>query len=565
MRKISVLFLTAFIFGVLAGTAAYAALTPGETYNITIQKMNSNGTVTDYSTTQAIADSTGKLSFAFSTLPTNAECNFIVFILKNAAGDVVRKGFVPAPPAGNTNLMGINSLSTAQTNAVLAAGAVAGTDDPIAIAYLLILLRSPEATETDATTLAALGKEAILGPSGFEGFLTTNGVTATQLSTFKSRLIYNPTSGKKTIADLTASFKAAVDSGDATTATQEMQKAGGFMADVFMDAAEAAGIEFTLILAAHDAAGQVSDSETNRARILSLTPSVRNSIEQSTSSFFRRIAAVKVKSEYTKALNTLNASGTQVNNYLAAVNTLMTDSGNIDATYGGYFQNPDAYVAANGTTHEAVRAAIDQAYQTVFTTFQNNITSTNAEITAMKANVISSFGIAQGYLPNDFGTYRDFNGNTKNWPIPQVVMVNWMAGITAAGGTFSYTRDTLALPSFMTWLGNCSAPQWFDQGSCQSNGGQWTAGRRIYNTPSTAFNSYLGLQEDMWIIENSRFEIYQSGARPTREQEKQAKLLFQQRLDTAALRISGTTNGSTAITADQKMAVIKLLMQPSMD
>ena len=57
-------------------------LQPGTTYTITIQKMNSNGTDSEHSTAQATADSNGKLSFSLTSLPTNADCNFIVFILK---------------------------------------------------------------------------------------------------------------------------------------------------------------------------------------------------------------------------------------------------------------------------------------------------------------------------------------------------------------------------------------------------------------------------------------------------------------------------------------------------
>jgi len=545
MKKLFFLMLTLAIAVFMGGQPANAALNANSTYTIVIQKVNSNGTVSDYSTTTGTTDGNGKLSFVLSEMPTNADANFLVFIIKDSSGNVVRKGFVPAPPQGSTNLVGVNSLSTVQTNAILAAGEVIGTDD--------------------AVSLAALGKDAIVGSGGFEGFLLANGVTSAQLNTFKSKLIYNGTTGKKTIADLTASFKAAVDSGDATTATQEMQKAGGFMADVFMDAAEAAGIDFTLLLAAHDAAGVVAGNATNQARINSLSPGVQRSIEQSMSSFFRRIAAVKVKSEYTKALTALNASGTQVNTYLAAVQTMMNAHANIDGTYGEYFQNPDAYVAAHNTTHEAVRTAIDQAFQTIFTAFQTNITSSDAEINQMKANVISAFGVNQSYLPSDFGTYRDFNGTTKNWPIPQVVMVNWMASILSAGGSFGYSRDTLTIPSAMSsWLGSCSNNNYYDSQSCQSNGGTWTTERRTYNTPSSAFNAYLGLQEDIWIIEFSRYSIYQGG-RPTREQEQEVRLTFKQRMEAAAGRISGTTNGSTNISSDQKNAGVKLLMQPSMD
>jgi len=560
-------------FGWVGLSASPAALTPNAQYTITIQKMNSNGTTSDDSTTEATTDENGKLTFTLSSLPTNSDCNFIVVIIKDATGQVVRKGFVPAPPAGSTNLLGVNTLSTAQTNAVLAAAEVAQTDDPIAVAFILVLLRSPEATEEDARTLALLGKEAILGDNGFEGFLLSNGITATQLETFKSRLIYNPDSAKKTIADLMARFKTAVDqaaAGNTDAATKEMQKAGGFMADVFLDAGEAAGIDLTMIQAAHDAAGVVAQNDTNRARMLSITPAVRRSIEQAMSSFFQRLASIKIKSEYIKALTTLGASGAQVDRFLTAVNDMMTCNATIEETYGEYFMNPDAYVTANGTTHEAVQQAIGQAFNACFQTFSTAMGGTDDDINQMRSNILTAFqkedpNFSSSYFPSDFGTYRDFSGTTKNWPIPQVVMVNWIASIINAGGSLTYTRDTLDLPSTMAaWMGTCSDPQYFMREACEGNGGTWAPGRRTYNTPSSSFTAYLGLMEDVQIIEFTRYGIYKDGP-PTREQEKEARLLFQQRLEATAGRISGTTNGSTAISTAQKMAIIKLLMQPSMN
>jgi hypothetical protein len=552
----------------MTAVASHAALTPGAVYTITIQKMNSNGTVSDYSTTQATADSNGKLSFSLTSLPTNTQCNFIVFILKDATGTVVRKGFVPAPPAGSTNQLGINNLSTAQTNAILSAAEKIATDDPIPFAYLITLLRSDGATADDALLIAELGKYAIVGTGGFEDTLTANGVTATHLANFKSYLIYNPTAGKKTLRDLTASFKAAVDSGDTTTAKQEMQKAGGFMADVFMDAASSAGIDYTLILAAHDAAGDVAQS--HQADIISqLTANLQSSMDQSMSAFFQRIAAIKVKGEYTKALNTLNASGTQVDTFNTAVNAMMTAMAAIDSDYADFYNDPQGYCTAQGKDFNTVQGEVSARYQAAFAAFQTAIAASNADITAMKTNVTNAFGITLGQLPPDFGTYYDFTGTQKNWPIPQVVMVNWMAqNVVATGGSLTYTRDTLAIPNHMQqWMGSCSNPNFWDQGSCEGNGGVWTPGRHDFSamTPSPSFNAYLGLMEDIQIIENARYALYDGGNQPTRDEERANKLTFQQRMADAADRIGGTTDGTTAITDEQKDAIIKLLMQPSME
>jgi len=568
MKKFWLLALCAVLCWGMTAVSSHAALTPGATYTVTIQKMNSNGTVSDVSTTETTADTNGKLSFSLASMPTNADCNFIVFIVKDANQVVQRKGFVPAPPAGYTNELGINNLSTIQTNAILSAAEKIGTDDPIAFAYLITLLRSDGATANDALLFAELGKYAIVGTGGFEATLLDSGVTATQLANFKSYLIYNPTAGKKTLRDLTASFKAAVDSGNATTAKEEMQKAGGFMADVFMDAASSAGIEYTLILVAHDAAGVVA--EDHQADILNqLSANVQSSMDQSMSAFFQRIAAIKVKGEYTKALNTLNASGAQVDTFNAAVNAMMTAMAAIDSDYAGLYNDPEGYCTANGKDFATVQAEVNARYQAAFTAFQTAIAASNADITTMKTNVTTAFGITLGMLPGDFGTYIDFTGTQKNWPIPQVVMVNWMAQhVVSTGGALTYTRDTLPIPTHMQqWMGSCSDPAFFMKAPCEAKPAIWTPGRRDYSamTPSPSFNAYLGLMEDIQIIENARYAIYSGGGNPTREQEKANKLLFQERMGDAAERIGGTTNGTNAITDAQKDAIIKLLMQPSMD
>ncbi len=576
----------------ISGNQLYAALTSGETYTITIQKVNSDGTASDYSATTATADSNGKLIFSLTGMPTDAEANFFVFIIKDKNGTVVRRGFVPAAHAGSTNLVGVNDLSTAQTNAILEAGKVLKSDDPIAIAYLITLLRSPGATSTDAQLLAALGADAITGNSGFEGFLTSNGVTAAQLLAFKKALIYNATPGKKTITDLTKGFKDAVDSGDATKATQEMSKAGGQMADVFMDAAEAAGIDPNMILAAHDAAGDVAENPTNAARMAQISSSVRTSLGQSMDSFFQRIAGVKVQSEYTNALNALKATGPQVDKFTSAVTTMLNSFAATESKYGEFFMNPTDYLSKHpGTTADQIRTAIDSEFRTNFETFQTNMASdTTTDITPMKAAVVAAMqkqmpNFNANYLPDDFGTYMKFSssGQTKvNWPIPQTVMVTWLAKLISGGGTMDYTRDTLAIPTMMQeWMGVCTIPgknqgnctgmgmmwngtacvstQYFNMSSCQGSGNTWTVQRRTYNTPSAAFNAYQGIMDDMHIIEFSKFDIYNNGKQPTRQAEKDAKLLFQTRMNALAGQITGSP------TAAEKKAMIKLLTQPNMD
>ncbi len=110
MRKFMVGYLVVLLAILFSFSAVHAALTAGATYTITVQKVNSNGTVTDYSSTTATADVNGKLAFTASSMPTKDDCNFIVILIKDGGGNTVRKGIVPAPAASSTNELGVNDL-----------------------------------------------------------------------------------------------------------------------------------------------------------------------------------------------------------------------------------------------------------------------------------------------------------------------------------------------------------------------------------------------------------------------------------------------------------------------
>jgi hypothetical protein len=527
------------------------ALTSSETYTIALYKVNSDGTTTQVSSTTASADINGKISFSLTNIPTSPATNFIVMTIADSNGTVIRKGFAPAPPENDTNFTGINNVSTSQADAILQCGALTGTDDPILVAYGLVLTRSPGISSSDIEGIAQLGNGAIRGTGGFEDFLLDNGVTADQLETLKQNLVYNSDSEAKDLSNFTAKFKNAVDN----DSDDEMSEAGGYMAEIFIDAAAAAEIDAGLILAAHDAAGEITFQPTYAQIIASMSSSVQKGMEQSMNSFFTRIAAMKIETDYTQALTTLTASGSQLTRYNTAVQTMVSAFETIDATYAEYFMDPDTYVATNNTTHEAVQQAMGTAFNNAFTQFQTDITSTNDEITAMKLSVATALGIGVEDLPGDFGTFRDFNGNTLNWPIPQAVMVSWVASVISTGGELTFTRWTdeeIPVPGNMGWLNG-------DGSRADFTGGPEPA----------SFAALRGLQEDIMIIEFTRFDVFDSlGPGATQEQmrnaEKTARLAFQQNVENTVSKIGGTVDGSTAITTAQKKAMLLLLLQPSL-
>lgn len=562
MKKISQTLLAAaalLAFG--AGTCF--ALTANSNYTITSGKLQSNGTVATIETVPAQTDANGKLSFTLTTLPTNAEVNFIAFTIKDANGAVVRQGIAPAPPDGDVNQLGINDLATVQAEAFLKAAELAGSDDPILAAYLLVLLRSADLQSGDVLKLANLGKAAIRGNTGFEGYMLANGVTEAKLAALKSCLIYNPDSSKATLRDFTRGYYTAVQSSSAATETSETQKAGGLMAEVFMNAAACAGVELDHITNAHEAAGGAADASGLLSGPGALSANLLNSIDQSMSTFNRKVGMVKMVTDYTNALTTLQASGAQVSTFIAAAQTMATSTANVDAQYGDFFRDPAGYLAAHpGTDAETIQQAINTIFQNAWTTFQNSIAASNAEITALKTVIIGAFPGIQ--LPPDFGTNYIGPQTQVNWPIQQVVMVNWMLNLMQGGGNISYTRDTTPIPTMMQqWLGSCSNPQYWDQQSCTGNGGTWTSQRNTFDTPSTAFNAYLAIQQDVSIVDMARNSIWENGNQPTQEQRMQAASDFMTRLATIESRIVATKAGGVSASSAEKKAIIKLMLQPN--
>jgi hypothetical protein len=564
MKKISKAVVATALLAATAGSCF--ALDVQTNYTITSNKLNSNGTLSAIETVPAQTDSTGKLTFSLTTLPTRSEVNFLAFTIKDGNGVVVRQGLVPAPPTNDVNKLGINDLATAQTTAFLKAAELAGTDDPILAAYLLVLLRSPNILPSDVVKIANLGKAAIVaGHGGFEDYLLSSGSTPAQLSALKQCLIYNPDETKATLRDITKGFFTAVESGNATTETAETQKAGGRMADVFMAAAACANIDLDYITNAHEAAGAAADGTGLMSGPQGISANLMSSLDQSMSAFNHKIGGVKMVAQYSGALTALQGSGTQVDIFITAAQAMAAANNSVDAQYGDYFKDPAAYLAAHpGSDAQSVQNAINSIYQTAWTTFQSAIAASDADILALKTAIIAAFPGIQ--LPQDFGINNDGSQTPPNWPVQQVVMVKWMVKLIQDGGSITYNRDTLPIPAdLQMWMGSCSNQQYWNQQICQQHGGTWTVGRRTFDTPSVAFNAYLGIQQDVQIADMTRNAIWNNNNQPTQDQRMQAKADFVAHLATIQGNIVATKAGGASASAAEKKAIITLMLQPQND
>jgi len=568
--KMMRLTLAAFMALCCMQSAAWA-LTASTAYTLELSKVNSDGTTTLVSTTSTTSDSTGKITFTFSNVPTQATNNFLIVTVKDSTGAVVIKSFAPAPAASGTNTLGVNLTTTAQANLMEKLGTVIGTDDPIVVAFGLMFTRDPNVTATDIDNLAIVAKEAIV--NGMEAAMTAtttpNHATAAEMTAFKKALVYNATSGAKDLRSFTALTKSAVDT--PAQAKADLAKASGLIADAFVDAAAAAGIDLDVILAAFDSADPSTGSTAAQTALSNLSTKFQNSMNQSVGTFFTRLASAKMKQRYSATLTTLNATSTEKTRFNTGVTALATDMGDADTLFSPYFDGtydttssttgmnetlnaafaanhltdtsadatPDAigaginvwntYHATHSGTWQAgnislgldpavakVQEAMNYVYSKAFDSFATTIASTDAEISDMKTKVANALNLPGGVsdLPSFFGTYQGFDGTSKNWPIPQTVSVNFIASAVSAGGSFGYTPDTdadLPVPSNMAeFMGTCSDPTKVTRTACGTT--NWTAGRTIFtggaDLASQSLPALQNMQQDLEIIDFNRFSIF---------------------------------------------------------
>ncbi len=570
IKAILSVFSIAFVALFIAQSAFAATLSANTAYTLELTKVNSDGTTTLVSSTSTTSDSTGKITFTFSNVPTQSTNNFLIVTVKDSTGTVQIKSFAPAPAASGTNTLGVNTTTTAQANLMEKLGVVIGTDDPIVVSFGLMITRNPNLSTTDIGNFATIAQEAII--NGMETYMTSNGASTAQMATFKSKLVYNATASTTDLRDFTALTKASVDT--PASAKEDMAKASGLISAAFVDAAAAANIDLDLILAAFDSAGINLQSGAGATAMAALSTAFQTSMNQSVNSFFTQLATVKVKQRYSAALTALNATTAEKTRFDTGVTTMSTDMGTADSLFASYFDGTTGYdmtetlatafaasrlsntgvintliTAATLATTDTIQTAMDAVYQKAFTSFSTAIQSTNTEIGDMQTGVSSALGgtpTATQLASSGVGTYRDFNGNTLNWPIPQTASVNFIASAISAGGTLTYSRTTLAVPSIMSWL----------------NAGSGT--RTTFNTGNTSFNNLLSMQEDVMIAENTRFSIFAGSGNPSQTQMQNAKASFITNLAAIVANIGGTTDSTTAFTTAQKKALVQAQQQPSL-
>lgn len=574
---------------VVAGSNAFA-LSAGS-YTVTVEKIKSNGTVTGTTaggaslglSTSATADSAGKLSFTFSAaIPTSDSttdpCKFLVVSVKDATGAVVRKAVSPCTAAGSSVPLGVSGVTDKQTDALLAGFATGATDDPIFAVFGFTLVRSGDMSASDITAMTDVGYKGIYNTGGFVDYLTTTrGVTAAQLATFRSNLVTQ-------LGNATGYTKLMKDAVDATTtigSSDNRGKAAGQVLKIMVTAADGVFPQ-DYIMEAFNAMGGIAQPLMT-ARVVAGTLSAQGA-SMASAAFgggIQKLSADRGIEKYVAAMTLMGATGADLTTFNTAVSTLRTAMEAAFAALETVFAENSSQTTGNSANIDANKTTMNTSMRTAFTTFMTSMQATDTRIGTMITNIGTALGssAAATAMQTEFTAGRMFKfytstGTQENWPINSVVLTDWFSSTKTAGGDVLYTRDTLAIPSAMVWRGVCSNTNYPVQSACQAAGATWTAGRSCFgtsaatgeggtcmNTPAP-YSRLLAIQEDMMIREFARFAAQASNTAGDMATNQTTEKAFTDGISTLYGNISGTTNGTTAISLAQKKAIITMMQSP---
>lgn len=523
------------------------SLTVGEQYTITIEKLNSDGSLTSGDTsleisTTAIANSDGKLSFSFSSgIPNNSSCNFMVITLTNSSDAVERRSIVPCPDAGKALPLGVSGITQKQADALIEAFASAATDDPILAVFGMTIVRSEGITAAELSTMANIAYKGITGSNGFVDDMTSKGVTSSQLSSYRTKIISLLADPDDGYSKLVKDSIDVADINDSTIAAAKRGEAAAKLLGVLVTAATTAGFSQDRVLEAFNAMGAIAvPLITTAAGNGSLSAATAQSINSTVGGGIQKLNADRGIEKYTQALATLGASGTDLTTFTTAANTLSTTMSSIFAEFEKVFTGSET-----DSDVSTAQSTLDAAMPSAFNTFITSTSASNARIVEMIDKICTALSAGSSTcVPTSNFKFIQSGGSSTNWPIMMVIPTDWLSVIKTAGGSLSYTRDNVGIPSdLQTALGSSTRTNF-------GSGGE--------NIPSP-YAELFSIQEDIMIREFVRFAAQTGadmGAQNTLEKA------FSDALVAIAGNISGTTDGSTAITSAQKEALVELLKSP---
>lgn len=366
----------------LLGWGNAQALTAGQTYTISVEKINSNGTVTsggtslDLSTTTT-ADSNGKISFSFtSSLPTSSSCNFLVISIKDSNGTTVRDAVAPCPASGGTVPLGVSGVTDKQSDALLSAFQANATDDPIIAVFGFAIVRSGKMSSTDIAAMADVCYKGLYQTGGFIDYLkTTRSVTDGQLLTYRNNIISQLGDSSSGYTKL---MKDAVDATSTTDSATNRGKAAGQVLKILITAAEGVFPQ-DYIMEAFNAMGTIA-VPLMTAKV-SATPQLLSTegaamVNAGIGGGIQKLMADRGIEKYVDAMVLMGATGDDSTQFNSAVSTLRTAMETAFAQFEDVFTEDSS--GSNGDI-SGDNTAFGTAMQTAFGQYMTDMAASSSD------------------------------------------------------------------------------------------------------------------------------------------------------------------------------------------
>lgn len=521
--------------GLFCATSALA-LTPNTAYTVKLSSVTSTGQLTQVSSMSATADGTGKLAFSFSGVPTTDTNRFLMIQIVDSAGAVAREGMVAAPAPNGSATMGVSEVSDKQAKAMIKTMADARSDDPDYAMLVVNMVRSGAITDSDAQAFSPLAQA---GKDAFDTFMTSNGVTATQMAQFKSNLL---TAMRNHAAKMNQSV---VATSQAAEASMRGDAIALFASDM-INAGANAGIPANLMQVAFDVAGSAVESA-------SATSSIDPGVVAAMKAMFRtgtqqRQVRAQMRS-FADSMPVMGATTAQTQQFTSAQTLMGIAMLGAQENFEEMFAEPTDFPSSS--TIAATEAAMLSAMQTAFNTFlsssSSGVAASSSEISGMLSTMATRMngmgGMMGGMTPGTLSgmgigamVTTPGSGMTQNWTVMMVATTNFVV----PGVPMSYTPSTTALSAQLAGMGVTPPTP------------------PTFSSFADPYKSMLELQYDLMLLKLVDLQkLVQISAVPTQAQMAAIKQASIAEMNTIVGNISGLTNA-------QKTALMVSLGQPQM-
>ena len=529
MNFINIKFITLAI-GVFFATSAMA-LTPNTTYMVKMSTVSPAGQLTQSATTSGTSNANGKISFSFPNIPNNTLSKFLMVQIVDGNGAVVRQAMVAASAPGSNINMGVSEVTDKQAKAMLKVISDTGSDNPTPVMLLTTMVRSGAISDTDAQSFSLIARNAA---SALETYMTNNGVTATQMATFKTNML----SG---ISNIAVKNKEAVDAATPALAAGKMGEAmSGFM-DTFVKAAADAGISANMMQIAYDEAGKAAESTATTS------PMSADAISAMQTTFRVETQQRQLKAQmqtYSDAMTTIGASTAHMQQFSTASAAMETAMTSARMNFEQMFADPAALPTTAAIN--AAESTMLTAMQTLFNKFvSTDAAASNSDIAGMLGTMATRMRGMGGMMSGMTSTTLANMGIGKMMTTPGGALQNWtvmMASINdfvTPGSQLTYAPST-TLPGQLTALGVTPPTP------------------PVFSQLADPYKSMLALHYDLMLIKLINVQkLTQLGAAPTQAQLAQLK-------EDALAMVAALKQNITGPTNVQKDAMLVSLTGPEM-